>query len=166
MKKKATKWGKLEALALLCISILLLVLINIFNQGEQEKIVSLSEGWHLVQGDKDILIQLPCTISPDENGQIILYNANLKEANENEILSFDDIQYNLEIKINDDVVYQYVDNYFPKNNQMKRKLWADIELPANIENSTITVTYSNIKDSTVSLSAPTIGSLSKITQIF
>lgn len=163
MKKKATKWGKLEAFALLCISILLLVLINIFNQGEQEKIVSLSEGWHLVQGDKDILIQLPCTISPDENGQIILYNANLKEANENEILSFDDIQYNLEIKINDDVVYQYVDNYFPKNNQMKRKLWADIELPTNIENSTITLTYSNIKDSTVSLSAPTIGSLSKIT---
>ncbi len=44
MKQKTTKWGKLEALALLCLSILLLVLIHIFNTGDSSKIVSLNEG--------------------------------------------------------------------------------------------------------------------------
>ncbi len=162
MKQKTTKWGKLEALALLCLSILLLVLIHIFNTGDSSKIVSLNEGWHLVQGDRDILVQLPCTIQVDENNQIILYNNNLNDSVQNKILSFDDIQYNLEIKIDDEVVYQYVDNYFPKNKQMKGKLWADIELPTHIENSTLTITYSNITDSSITISAPTIGSLEKV----
>ncbi len=162
MKQKTTKWGKLEALALLCLSILLLVLIHIFNTGDSSKIVSLNEGWHLVQGDRDVLVQLPCTIQVDEENQIILYNDNLKDSDQNKILSFDDIQYNLEIKIDDEVVYQYVDNYFPKNKQMKGKLWADIELPTHIENSTLTITYSNITDSSITISAPTIGSLEKV----
>ncbi len=162
MKQKTTKWGKLEALALLCLSILLLVLIHIFNTGDSSKIVSLNEGWHLVQGDRDVLVQLPCTIQVDEDNQIILYNNNLKDSDQNKILSFDDIQYNLEIKIDDEVVYQYVDNYFPKNKQMKGKLWADIELPTHIENSTLTITYSNITDSSITISAPTIGSLEKV----
>ncbi len=162
MKQKTTKWGKLEALALLCLSILLLVLIHIFNTGDSSKIVSLNEGWHLVQGDHDILVQLPCTIQVDEDNQIILYNNNLNDSVQNKILSFDDIQYNLEIKIDDEVVYQYVDNYFPKNKQMKGKLWADIELPTHIENSTLTITYSNITDSIITISAPTIGSLEKV----
>ncbi len=162
MKQKTTKWGKLEALALLCLSILLLVLIHIFNTGDSSKIVSLNEGWHLVQGDRDVLVQLPCTIQVDEDNQIILYNNNLNDSDQNKILSFDDIQYNLEIKIDDEVVYQYVDNYFPKNKQMKGKLWADIELPTHIENSTLTITYSNITDSSITISAPTIGSLEKV----
>ncbi len=162
MKQKTTKWGKLEALALLCLSILLLVLIHIFNTGDSSKIVSLNEGWHLIQGDRDVLVQLPCTIQVDEENQIILYNDNLKDSDQNKILSFDDIQYNLEIKIDDEVVYQYVDNYFPKNKQMKGKLWADIELPTHIENSTLTITYSNITDSSITISAPTIGSLEKV----
>lgn len=162
MKQKTTKWGKLEALALLCLSILLLVLIHIFNTGDSSKIVSLNEGWHLVQGDRDVLVQLPCTIQVDENNQIILYNNNLNDSVQNKILSFDDIQYNLEIKIDDEVVYQYVDNSFPKNKQMKGKLWADIELPTHIENSTLTITYSNITDSSITISAPTIGSLEKV----
>ncbi len=162
MKQKTTKWGKLEALALLCLSILLLVLIHIFNTGDSSKIVSLNEGWHLVQGDRDVLVQLPCTIQVDEDNQIILYNNNLNDSDQNKILSFDDIQYNLEIKIDDEVVYQYVDNSFPKNKQMKGKLWADIELPTHIENSTLTITYSNITDSSITISAPTIGSLEKV----
>ncbi len=162
MKQKTTKWGKLEALALLCLSILLLVLIHIFNTGDSSRIVSLNEGWHLVQGDRDVLVQLPCTIQVDEENQIILYNDNLTDSDQNKILSFDDIQYNLEIKIDDEVVYQYVDNYFPKNKQMKGKLWADIELPTHIENSTLTITYSNITDSSITISAPTIGSLEKV----
>ncbi len=162
MKQKTTKWGKLEALALLCLSILLLVLIHIFNTGDSSKIVSLNEGWHLVQGDRDVLVQLPCTIQVDDDNQIILYNNNLNDSDQNKILSFDDIQYNLEIKIDDEVVYQYVDNYFPKNKQMKGKLWADIELPTHIENSTLTITYSNITDSSITISAPTIGSLEKV----
>ncbi len=45
---------------------------------------------------------------------------------------------------------------------MKGKLWADIELPAHIENSTLTITYSNITDSSITISAPTIGSLEKV----
>lgn len=163
MKTKETKWRIIERLALLSICILLVILGNIFKQNDTIHSTSLSEGWHLLQDGKDILIQLPSTIHPDENGQIILYNNNFTESDAGKVLSFKNIQYDLEIKIDDNVVYRYKDTLFPKNNQMKGKLWADIELPENIASSTMYITYSNVTDSSLNLSAPVIGLLQIIT---
>ncbi len=159
MKTKKTKWRVLERLALFSICVLLIILGNIFKQNDSIQSTSLSDGWHLIQDGKDILVQLPSTIEPDENGQIILYNNSFTEADAEKVLSFSNVQYDLEIKINDTIVYQYEDTLFPKNNQMKGKLWADIELPEDISNSTIYVTYSNVSSSGLNLSTPVIGSL-------
>ena len=131
--KKGKKWKKIEAFCIMLIVTLLLIFVRILYQpgteSERGELYTFSNGWYQLKDGKKTELKLPCFVTADKDGQIILYNDMLSEADKGKILSIRGIQDQLEVCIGDRLLYQYKDNRFEKNRQMKGKIWADISLP-------------------------------------
>ena len=102
-------------------------------------------------------LKLPCFVTADKDGQTILYNDMLSEADKGKILSIRGIQDQLEVCIGDRLLYQYKDNRFEKNRQMKGKIWADISLPEKIGQEVLSISYETKKNARLYVYAPMIG---------
>lgn len=118
---------------------------------------SFSNGWYQLKDGKKTKLKLPCFVAADKDGQIILYNDMLSEADKGKILSIRGIQDQLEVCIGDRLLYQYKDNRFEKNRQMKGKIWADISLPEKIGQEVLSISYETKKNARLYVYAPMIG---------
>ena len=159
--KKGKKWKKIEAFCILLIVTLLLIFVRILYQpgteSERGKLYTFSNGWYQLKDGKKTELKLPCFVTADKDGQIILYNDMLSEADKGKILSIRGIQDRLEVCIGDRLLYQYKDNRFEKNRQMKGKIWADISLPEKIGQEVLSISYETKKNARLYVYAPMIG---------
>lgn len=159
--KKGKKWKKIEAFCILLIVTLLLIFVRILYQpgteSERGELYTFSNGWYQLKDGKKTELKLPCFVTADKDGQIILYNDMLSEADKGKILSIRGIQDQLEVCIGDRLLYQYKDNRFEKNRQMKGKIWADISLPEKIGQEVLSISYETKKNVRLYVYAPMIG---------
>ena len=159
--KKGKKWKKIEAFCILLIVTLLLIFVRILYQpgteSERGELYTFSNGWYQLKDGKKTELKLPCFVTADKDGQIILYNDMLSEADKGKILSIRGIQDQLEVCIGDRLLYQYKDNRFEKNRQMKGKIWADISLPEKIGQEVLSIRYETKKNARLYVYAPMIG---------
>lgn len=159
--KKGKKWKKFEAFCILLIVTLLLIFVRILYQpgteSERGELYTFSNGWYQLKDGKKTELKLPCFVTADKDGQIILYNDMLSEADKGKILSIRGIQDQLEVCIGDRFLYQYKDNRFEKNRQMKGKIWADISLPEKIGQEVLSISYETKKNARLYVYAPMIG---------
>ena len=159
--KKGKKWKKIEAFCILLIVTLLLIFVRILYQpgteSERGELYTFSNGWYQLKDGKKTELKLPCFVTADKDGQIILYNDMLSEADKGKILSIRGIQDQLEVCIGDRFLYQYKDNRFEKNRQMKGKIWADISLPEKIGQEVLSISYETKKNARLHVYAPMIG---------
>lgn len=159
--KKGKKWKKNEAFCILLIVTLLLIFVRILYQpgteSERGELYTFSNGWYQLKDGKKTELKLPCFVTADKDGQIILYNDMLSEADKGKILSIRGIQDQLEVCIGDRLLYQYKDNRFEKNRQMKGKIWADISLPEKIGQEVLSISYETKKNARLYVYAPMIG---------
>ena len=139
------KWKKIEAFCILLIVTLLLIFVRILYQpgmkSERGELYTFSNGWYQLKDGKKTELKLPCFVTADEEGKIVLYNDALSEADKGKILSIRGIQDQLEVCMGDRLLYQYKDNRFEKNRQMKGKIWADISLPEEIGQEVLFISY-------------------------
>ena len=159
--KKGKKWKKIEAFCILLIVTLLLIFVRILYQpgteSERGELYTFSNGWYQLKDGKKTELKLPCFVTADKDGQIILHNDMLSEADKGKILSIRGIQDQLEVCIGDRLLYQYKDNRFEKNRQMKGKIWADISLPEKIGQEVLSISYETKKNARLYVYAPMIG---------
>ena len=159
--KKGKNWKKIEAFCILLIVTLLLIFVRILYQpgteSERGELYTFSNGWYQLKDGKKTELKLPCFVTADKDGQIILYNDMLSEADKGKILSIRGIQDQLEVCIGDRLLYQYKDNRFEKNRQMKGKIWADISLPEKIGQEVLSISYETKKNARLYVYAPMIG---------
>lgn len=159
--KKGKKWKKIEAFCILLIVTLLLIFVRILYQpgteSERGELYTFSNGWYQLKDGKKTELKLPCFVTADKDGQIILYNDMLSEADKGKILSIRGIQDQLEVCIGDRLLYQYKDNRFEKNRQMKGKIWADISLLEKIGQEVLSISYETKKNARLYVYAPMIG---------
>ena len=159
--KKGKKWKKIEAFCIMLIVTLLLIFVRILYQpgteAERGELYTFSNGWYQLKDGKKTELKLPCFVTADKDGQIILYNDMLSEADKGKILSIRGIQDQLEVCIGDRFLYQYKDNRFEKNRQMKGKIWADISLPEKIGQEVLSISYETKKNARLYVYAPMIG---------
>lgn len=159
--KKGKKWKKIEAFCILLIVTLLLIFVRILYQpgteSERGELYTFSNGWYQLKDGNKTELKLPCFVTADKDGQIILYNDMLSEADKGKILSIRGIQDQLEVCIGDRLLYQYKDNRFEKNRQMKGKIWADISLPEKIGQEVLSISYETKKNARLYVYAPMIG---------
>lgn len=159
--KKGKKWKKIEAFCIMLIVTLLLIFVRILYQpgteSERGELYTFSNGWYQLKDGKKTELKLPCFVTADKDGQIILYNDMLSDADKGKILSIRGIQDQLEVCIGDRLLYQYKDNRFEKNRQMKGKIWADISLPEKIGQEVLSISYETKKNARLYVYAPMIG---------
>lgn len=129
--KNVQGWRKIEIVSVVIVVAFMSLLIGIYYQSRTERgnIRSLCSGWYQMKDGKRIELELPCSVTADTEGKVILYNDTLTEDDRGLIVSTRGIQDNLEIRTGERMLYHYADNQFQKNKQMKGKMWADVRLP-------------------------------------
>ena len=82
--EKGKKWKKIEAFCILLIVTLLLIFVRILYQpgmkSERGELYTFSNGWYQLKDGKKTELKLPCFVTADEEGKIVLYNDALSEA--------------------------------------------------------------------------------------
>ena len=153
-----------ETVALLLTVAMLAFLIAGLHQHDPDRVLStLNTGWYQLTDGVRREIALPVTLSAEPGQTLTLYNDTLTARDAGKLLSARGVEYGIEIRAGETLLYRYEDNAFPKNTQMKGRLWADAELPDNIGGQTLSLTFTQLSDRTDRFDAPLLGSVRSIT---
>ena len=107
---------------------------------------------------KRIELELPCSVTADTEGKVILYNDTLTEDDRGLIVTTRGIQDNLEIRTGERMLYHYADNQFQKNKQMKGKMWVDVRLPEETGQEPLCFIYDGTAGRSLDIQVPILGS--------
>ncbi len=158
MKKQ---WKKIKVAFALIIIIILGIMIRgvyqIRTDPEQTDCLILNSGWYQVIGDEEVSVSLPCAVTADDEGQVILYNDTLTEADVGKVLSIRGVQNDLEVWAGENLLYKYQDSGFLKNDQMKGKVWTDIDVSEEVCKESICFRYQTAAKSRLYVQAPVLG---------
>ena len=153
-----------ETLVLLLIAAMALLLAAGLHQHEpDEAFAALSTGWYQLTDGVRREVTLPAKLPAEPGQTITLYNDTLTDSDGGKVLSARGVEYGIEIRAGETLLYRYEDNAFPKNAQMKGRLWADAELPDNIGGQTLSLTLTPLSGRAVALAAPVLGTAPAVT---
>lgn len=124
---------------------------------KRDRITLLEDGWYYEKDGVKTPVHLPAAIRQDANEPLILYNDSLTQDAAGMTLTTRGIQHGLQISMNDQVLYEYSDEYFPRNDQMKSKYDCDVQIPPSIQVGVLKVTYEKEKSGTFKISPFYIG---------
>ena len=98
---------KIEIVCVIIVVAFMSFLIGIYYQSRTERgsIRSLCSGWYQMKDGKRIELELPCSVTADAEGKVILYNDTLTEDDRGLIVSTRGIQDNLEIRTGERILY-------------------------------------------------------------
>ena len=118
-----------ETLVLLLIAAMAVFLAAGLHQRAPDGALStLSTGWYQLTDGVRREVTLPAALETGPGQTITLYNDTLTDSDGGKVLSARGVEYGIEIRAGETLLYRYEDNAFPKNAQMKGRLWAVSEL--------------------------------------
>lgn len=153
-----------ETIVLLLIAAMALLLAAGLHQHEPDEALStLSDGWYQITDGVRREAALPVTLETEPGQTVTLYNDTLTDSDGGKLLSTRGVEYGIEIRVGGTLLYRYEDNAFPKNEQMKGRLWADAQLPGDIGGQTLSLTFTNLPGRECRIDAPVLGSVAAVT---
>ena len=153
-----------ETLVLLLIAVMAVFLAAGLHQREPDGSLStLSTGWYQLTDGVRREVTLPAALETGPGQTITLYNDTLTDSDGGKVLSARGVEYGIEIRAGETLLYRYEDNAFPKNAQMKGRLWADTELPYGIGGQTLSLTLTELPGRMCRIDAPVLGSMPAVT---
>lgn len=153
-----------ETLVLLLIAAMAVFLAAGLHQREPDgSLTTLSTGWYQLTDGVRHEAALPVTLETEPGQTITLYNDTLTDSDGGKLLSARGVEYGIEIRVGGTLLYRYEDNAFPKNEQMKGRLWADAQLPGDIGGQTLSLTFTNLPGRVCRIDAPVLGSVAAVT---
>ena len=160
------KWKQMEILCIIIVSFFLILSVRMIYQpnaaSEANSFVSLSSGWYQIKNGERTDLELPCSVITNSDGEAILYNDTLTDADTGKFVSIRGVQNHLEIRLGNQLLYQYRDDNFQKNSQMKGKLWADACLSDKTGQEPLCLIFRGRENSRLYVQAPLIGAYSDI----
>lgn len=160
-------WKQFERTLLVLLVLLLFVLTGPLRlrsgDGEQSRVTTLRTGWYQLSDGGRKEIQLPVRMETFGEGSVELWNDSLRPEDAGKVLSVGGVQYGPEVWLGETLLYRYEDNAFPKNDQMKGKLWADITLPQETGTEPLRLIYTQTGAGELIIEAPELGSRQEIT---
>ena len=160
-------WKQFERTLLVLLVLLLFALtgpLRLKNgDGEQSRVTTLRTGWYQLSDGVRKEIQLPVRMEVSGEGSVELWNDSLRPEDAGKALSVEGVPYGLEVWLGETQLYRYEDNAFPKNDQMKGKLWADITLPQETGTEPLRLVYTQIDAGELTIEAPELGSRQEVT---
>lgn len=127
-----------------------------------DQIRQISSGWYYFDDGKRTELTIPETIRVKDGEELVLYNDCITDSDAGKVIATKGAQYDLKISLNDQILYEYQDSAFVRNTQMKSKLCCDAEIPSDIQNGTLTLTYSQAHQGKYEIPAVFIGSGSAV----
>lgn len=153
-----------ETLVLLLIAAMAVFLAAGLHQREPDgALTTLSTGWYQLTDGVRREVTLPAALPAEPGQTITLYNDTLTDSDGGKLLSARGVEYGVEIRVGETLLYRYEDNAFPKNEQMKGRLWADAQLPGDIGGQTLSLTFTNRPGRECRIDAPVLGSVAAVT---
>ena len=153
-----------ETLVLLLIAVMAVFLAAGLHQRAPDGALStLSTGWYQLTDGVRREVTLPAALETGPGQTITLYNDTLTDSDGGRVLSARGVEYGIEIRAGETLLYRYEDNAFPKNAQMKGRLWADTELPYGIGGQTLSLTFTELPGRMCRIDAPVLGSMPAVT---
>lgn len=153
-----------ETLVLLLIAAMAVFLAAGLHQHAPDGALStLSTGWYQLTDGVRREVTLPAALETGPGQTITLYNDTLTDSDGGKVLSARGVEYGIEIRAGETLLYRYEDNAFPKNAQMKGRLWADTELPYSIGGQTLSLTFTELPGRMCRIDAPVLGSMPAVT---
>lgn len=155
--EEGMKGKKVEMICIVAVLLLSFFLTERLQKPETHTFYSLNSGWYQIKDGEKIHIELPCYVMTDADGKIVLYNDTLSEKDQGNFISARGVQDHLEIRLGDRILYRYKEDKFQKNKQMKGKIWADVCLPEETGEKTLSFTFEGEKNSSLYVQAPIMG---------
>lgn len=153
-----------ETLVLLLIAAMAVFLAAGLHQRAPDGALStLSTGWYQLTDGVRREVTLPAALETGPGQTITLYNDTLTDSDGGKVLSARGVEYGIEIRAGETLLYRYEDNAFPKNAQMKGRLWADTELPYGLGGQTLSLTFTELPGRMCRIDAPVLGSAPAVT---
>lgn len=153
-----------ETLVLLLIAVMAVFLAAGLHQRAPDGALStLSTGWYQLTDGVRREVTLPAALETGPGQTITLYNDTLTDSDGGKVLSARGVEYGIEIRAGETLLYRYEDNAFPKNAQMKGRLWADTELPYGLGGQTLSLTFTELPGRMCRIDAPVLGSMPAVT---
>lgn len=161
------KRNKVTLLLILAIAAVFFLLITALpspsSQAEEKaQVTLLKDGWYYIKDGVKTSVELPDTIHYTKDEPLVLYNDSLTQDAAGMVLTTRGVQHGLQVSMNDQIFYQYSDEYFPRNDQMKSKYNCDIQIPANIQINVLQITYDREESGIYTISPFYIGSGSAV----
>ena len=119
------------------------------------------DGWYYLQDGQRVDVDLPCSITLDGGADLVLYNDSLSSAHASTLTTRGAV-YRLQILLGDQVLYAYEDSDFPRNEQMRSKLYCTASILGGPEDQPLALVYQNPGDGHFHLSAVYLGSSSAV----
>lgn len=118
-------------------------------------------GWYYLQDGQRVDVNLPCSLTLDSGADLVLYNDSISSADASTLTTRGAV-YRLQILLGDQVLYAYEDSDFPRNEQMRSKLYCTASLQGDLENQQLALFYQNPGNGHFQLSAVYLGSSSAV----
>lgn len=136
---------------------------GLHQRGPDGALSTLSTGWYQLTDGVRREVTLPAALETGPGQTITLYNDTLTDSDGGKVLSARGVEYGIEIRAGETLLYRYEDNAFPKNAQMKGRLWADTELPYGLGGQTLSLTFTELPGRMCRIDAPVLGSMPAVT---
>lgn len=149
-----------NALALLICLAILLVFSRHIHAGWNTalpRVSNVSDSWYYIQDGRKIEVSLPASISLDPGEDLTLYCNGLTQENALQVLTTRGAVYRLKILLGDQVLYQYDDASFPRNEQMASKVNCTATLPNHFSGETVSFTYTDSADGVYDIAKVYVG---------
>lgn len=105
-----------ETLVLLLIAAMALLLAAGLHQHEPDgALAALSTGWYQLTDGVRREVTLPAALPAQPGQTLTLYNDTLTDSDGGKVLSARGVEYGIEIRAGETLLYRYEDNAFPKN---------------------------------------------------
>lgn len=135
-----------EGILVACILVVIALMVTHVrseNKGSHaEETVYLEKSWYYLEDGEKIEAEFPLSITGRQE-PLVLYNDGLAKAAEGKTLSVKGAKYDLSVALDEQILYQYQDDVFPRNIQMANKLNCDVVLPLEVEGNTLALTFAN-----------------------
>lgn len=152
----------MEAALILVVLAAVIAILCGYNASDRESAQAdvrvLSEGWYRMEGEERIPVELPGTIVLDSDADLTICNDSLTEADAGMMVSVRGAVCRPKISVGDVQIYSYNDEGFPRNENMRAKLYCNAKLPANEAPGTLRITLENFGNGRFELSKVYIGS--------
>lgn len=154
-------------LVILAIAVILVSLIaslpSAADRAEEKlRISPIEDGWYYLQDGEKIFVELPASVNYSGEEPLSLYNDSLTQDAAGMVLTTRGIPHGLLVSMDGQLLYEYTDELFPRNDQMKSKYECDVTIPANIEVGVLKVSYEKEESGNYTLSPFYIGNGSAV----